>query len=70
MEQARRRTRNLVVQRIPKEELGEVQNTTEARHFPLLPVMGGYEEWTAVSHTFLVQANGDGVLTVLFERLD
>jgi hypothetical protein len=27
--------------------------------------MVGYEEWTAVSHTFEVRTNGDAILTVL-----
>jgi hypothetical protein len=63
-----RSVRNLVVQRIPKEELEEAQSIAEAKHFPNLPAGRGYEEWTAVSHTFLIQSNGDGLLTILFER--
>ncbi len=61
--------RNLVVQRIPKDQLQDVQNTADSVHFPLPEnVIGDYREWRAVSHTFVIQSNGDGLLTVLFER--
>jgi hypothetical protein len=67
--QAEHRIRNLVVQRIPKEELEEARSTTEATHFIRVPATGGgYEEWTAVSHTLTILDNGDGFLSILLER--
>jgi hypothetical protein len=67
--QAGRQVRKLVVHRIPKVELDQAfGNNTEPVPFPLLPTMSGYEEWTAVSHTFDIQANGDALITILFEQ--
>ena len=35
---------------------------------PLLGFESYLEDWTLVSHTFSIQPDGEGVLTVLFER--
>ena len=66
--QTGRRSRNLVVQRIPAQELEQVFGAgSDPTHFAFLPMMAGYEEWAAVSHTSEIRAAGEAIVTILFE---
>jgi hypothetical protein len=62
--------RHLVMEVMPAEMLAPVLAGERAGgRFPLGSALAQYNDWTLVSHTFEVQADGTAIFTAVFETI-
>lgn len=69
-DRARGVERRLIVVRVEPKDLAQLGKPGGGLLVDLGPPVDAYgEDWLLVSHTFSIQPTGEGILSVLFERL-